>query len=126
MLDIDHFKDYNDRYGHSSGDTILKYIASTITGLLDETDIAGRYGGEEIAILLWRKNKKEAVLLADRIRRLIKQRTIEIKKQESHVTVSIGVATYPVDAVAEDDLIRVADSRLYKAKADGRDRVCSD
>jgi len=125
MLDIDHFKNYNDKYGHSSGDIILRSIADTIIGLLDEEDIAGRYGGEEIAILLWRKNRKEAVLLAEKIRKLIKRKTIEIKKEDTRVTVSIGVAAYPKDAVTEEELIRIADARLYEAKGQGRDRVCS-
>lgn len=125
ILDIDYFKDYNDRYGHSSGDLILKFIANTINDLLDDPDVAGRYGGEEIAILLWREGKKEAHLKADKIRQQIKERSLTLKEHEANITVSIGVSTYPEDAVTEEDLIRIADARLYKAKTEGRDRVCS-
>lgn len=125
ILDIDYFKNYNDRYGHSSGDLILKFIANTINDLLDDPDVAGRYGGEEIAILLWRKGKKEAHLKADKIRQQIKERSLVLKEHEANITVSIGVSTYPEDAVTKEDLIRIADARLYKAKTEGRDRVCS-
>jgi diguanylate cyclase (GGDEF)-like protein len=125
MLDIDHFKDYNDKYGHASGDLILKFIAKTISDLLEEPDVASRYGGEELAVLLWRKSKKEAHAKADKIRQLIKGRPLTLRNYEANVTVSIGVSTYPEDAATEDELIRIADMRLYKAKAEGRDRVCS-
>lgn len=125
ILDIDHFKDYNDKYGHSSGDLVLKFIANTISDLLDDPDVAGRYGGEEIAVLLWRKGKKEAHLKAEKIRQQVKDRSLTLREHEANVTVSIGVSTYPEDAVTEEELIRIADARLYKAKADGRDKVCS-
>jgi diguanylate cyclase (GGDEF)-like protein len=125
IMDIDHFKEYNDRYGHSSGDLILKSIANTIRDLLEDPDIAGRYGGEEIAILLWGKGKQEAHLKADKIRQLIKDRTLTLREHKANVTVSIGVSTYPGDGLTEEELIRVADARLYRAKAEGRDKVCS-
>lgn len=126
MLDIDHFKAYNDRFGHASGDVILKFIAATITDVIDDADVAGRYGGEEMVVLLWRKGRKEAAVMAEEIRRMVRERPVALKDREAVVTVSIGVSTYPEDAVTEDDLIRAADSRLYRAKAGGRDRVCSD
>jgi len=125
ILDIDHFKEYNDQYGHTAGDIVLKHLAGVITAQLDEADVAGRYGGEEIAILLWAKTKSEAVVQAEKIRRLINQRPITLRSHEANVTVSIGVSTFPEDALLEEELIRVADTRLYKAKAEGRDRVCS-
>lgn len=125
MLDIDNFKKYNDKYGHASGDLVLKHIANMIMKVLDEADIAGRFGGEEITVLLWKKGKTEAAAKADEIRRLIKERPIVLRKDETSITVSIGVSAYPDDAVTEEELIRVADARLYKAKAKGRDRVCS-
>lgn len=125
ILDIDHFKGYNDKYGHTAGDLVLKYLAGIITEQLDEADVAGRYGGEEMAILLWAKSKNEAVKHAENIRRLIKQRPITLNTNEANITVSIGVSTFPEDAILEEELIRIADARLYKAKAAGRDRVCS-
>ncbi len=124
MLDIDNFKKYNDEYGHASGDLVLKYIANTIIKVLDEADIAGRFGGEEITILLWKSGKKEALAKAEEIRKLIKERPLTLRKDAANVTVSIGVSTYPEDAVTEEELIRSADARLYKAKAGGRDKVC--
>lgn len=126
ILDIDHFKDYNDKYGHASGDLILKFIAKTINDLLEGPDVASRYGGEELALVLWKKGKKEARLKADKIRQLIKERPLTLRKYEANITVSIGVSTFPEDGATEEELIRVADIRLYKAKAAGRDRVCSD
>ena len=125
ILDIDHFKKYNDQYGHTAGDTVLKHLAEIITAQLDQADVAGRYGGEEMAILLWAKTNSEAVVQAEKIRRLISHRPITLRSHEANVTVSIGVSTFPEDAILEEDLIRVADARLYKAKAEGRDRVCS-
>lgn len=125
ILDIDHFKKYNDQYGHTAGDLVLKHLAGIITAQLDEGDVAGRYGGEEMAILLWSKTKSEAVAQADKIRKLISQNSITLKNHEANITVSIGVSTFPEDAILEEELIRVADARLYKAKAEGRDRVCS-
>ncbi|MBU0895478.1 MAG: GGDEF domain-containing protein, partial [Candidatus Omnitrophica bacterium] len=126
MLDIDHFKDYNDKYEHASGDLILKFIAKTISDQLEGPDVASRYGGEELALLLWKKSKKEARLKADKIRQLVKKRPLTLRKHEANVTVSIGVSTFPEDGATEEELIRAADLRLYRAKAAGRDRVCSD
>jgi len=126
ILDIDHFKDYNDKYGHASGDLILKFIAKTISDQLEGPDVASRYGGEELALLLWKKSKKEARLKADKIRQLVKKRPLTLRKHEANVTVSIGVSTFPEDGATEEELIRAADLRLYRAKAAGRDRVCSD
>ena len=78
-----------------------------------------------MAILLWAKTNSEAAAQAEKIRLQISQRPITLKSQIANVTVSIGVSTFPEDAILEEDLIRVADARLYKAKAEGRDRVCS-
>lgn len=125
MLDIDRFKEYNDRYGHTAGDLILQSLSRMITELLDEADVAGRYGGEEIAVLFWGKDKEDATRNAEKIRRLIKDNPITLKNQAASVTVSIGIATFPEDAITEGEMIRVADIRLYKAKAEGRDRICS-
>ncbi|MBN2453061.1 MAG: GGDEF domain-containing protein [Candidatus Omnitrophica bacterium] len=125
MLDIDHFKEYNDKYGHAAGDNILQHLSQLITGILGEDDVAGRYGGEEIAILLWRKKKKDAIAQAEKIRKLVKDSPVILKDNVASVTVSIGIATFPEDALSEEEMIRIADQRLYKAKAEGRDRVCS-
>lgn len=125
MLDIDRFKNYNDRYGHTAGDLILKYLAREIMSIIHEGDIAVRYGGEEIAILLYGKNKKEAEREAENIRLLIKDKPFTLRRQDASVTVSLGISNFPADGISEEELIRAADERLYKAKADGRDRICS-
>ncbi|MFA6321551.1 MAG: sensor domain-containing diguanylate cyclase [Candidatus Omnitrophota bacterium] len=125
MLDIDYFKKYNDQFGHAAGDIILKHTAKTIISMIKEGDIAARYGGEEIVIMLCGRNKKEAVLEAEEIRNTIKNSPVTFRRHTVNVTVSIGVASYPEDASPAEGLIRIADERLYKAKAQGRDRVCS-
>lgn len=125
MLDIDHFKKYNDQFGHAVGDIILKHIAKTINSMIKEGDIAARYGGEEIVIMLCGRSKKEAVLEAEEIRKAVKNSPVTLRRHTESVTVSIGVSSYPEDASPAEALIRIADERLYKAKAQGRDRVCS-
>jgi diguanylate cyclase (GGDEF)-like protein len=125
MLDIDHFKKYNDTYGHTAGDLVLKHMAKTILGMVDDADVVGRYGGEEIVVLLCGKSKQQAAAEAEKIRALIKEKPFTLRRQEMQLTVSVGVATYPEDAIAEEELIRIADGRLYRAKTGGRDKVCS-
>lgn len=126
MLDIDHFKDYNDKYGHTAGDLVLKYMAKTLAEMADDADVVGRYGGEEMVVLLCGKSKRDAVREAEKIRAALKEQPIVLRRQKTELTVSLGVATYPEDAATEEELIRIADARLYKAKTGGRDRVCSD
>lgn len=125
MLDIDHFKEYNDTYGHTAGDIVLKHFSRTIAGMVDESDVLGRYGGEEFVALLCGTSKREAIAEAERMRKALAQSPLELRRQKADLTVSIGIATYPEDAVSEEELIRIADSRLYKAKTQGRDRICS-
>ncbi len=126
LLDIDHFKDYNDKYGHAAGALVLKFLARQLNSIVREGDIVVRYGGEEIGILLYGTDRKEAVREAERIRKAIKAKPIVFRRNENKITVSAGLSTYPEDAVLEEELIRIADERLYKAKALGRDRVCSE
>ena len=125
MLDIDHFKDYNDKYGHTAGDLILKHLAKTISSMVEPGDIVVRYGGEEIGVLIYGKGKNNARLEAEAIRKEIKNKSLILRRRRADMTVSIGVSSYPEDAFRVEELIKVADERLYKAKADGRDRVCS-
>jgi diguanylate cyclase (GGDEF)-like protein len=125
MLDIDRFKEYNDQFGHAAGDIVLKHMAKTISSMTKEGDITARYGGEELVIMLCGRNKKEALLEAEEIRKAVKSHPITLRRHEANVTVSIGVASYPEDSSGVDSLIKIADERLYKAKAGGRDKVCS-
>jgi diguanylate cyclase (GGDEF)-like protein len=125
LIDIDHFKDYNDRFGHAAGDLVLKFLARQLNSVMRPGDIAVRYGGEEIGMLLYGMDGEQAAKEAQRIRSAIKAKPLVLRRNESVVTVSIGVSSYPKDAILEDELIRIADERLYKAKTLGRDRVCS-
>jgi diguanylate cyclase (GGDEF)-like protein len=126
LIDIDHFKDYNDKYGHAAGDLVLKHLAKTISGMVDQADVVGRYGGEEIVALLFGKSKSQAAAKAEEIRKAIMERSIMLRRQETYLTVSVGVSSSPEDASAEVELLRIADGRLYKAKSLGRNRVCAD
>jgi diguanylate cyclase (GGDEF)-like protein len=126
FLDIDHFKKYNDKYGHTSGDLVLKHLARKMTEAAKEGDMIARYGGEEMAMLLLGISKEDAVDKAESIRRGIEDDPLILRRQKMGITVSIGVASYPKDASMEEELMRMADERLYKAKASGRNRVCSD
>ncbi len=124
ILDIDHFKKYNDKYGHMAGDLVLKYLARTVKSLIQEGDIAVRYGGEEIAILLCGRDKKSALKEAEIIRKTIEEKPFTLRRHVAKITVSIGISSYPEDAILEEDLIKIADGRLYKAKNAGRNKVC--
>jgi len=126
MLDIDKFKWCNDKYGHAMGDIVLKSIASTINGMLRVGDMAARYGGEEMAILLAGADQKRAVRLAESIRKKIEKEPIIVRRQTHNITVSIGVSTYPKDGIHEEELVKAADERLYKAKSEGRNKTCAE
>ncbi|PIP67836.1 MAG: hypothetical protein CO035_04980 [Candidatus Omnitrophica bacterium CG_4_9_14_0_2_um_filter_42_8] len=125
MIDIDNFKNYNDEYGHIAGDMVLKAISRTLLNFTD-SGIACRYGGEEFAILLPEASKKDALRTADNVRKAMKKEDIELRRVKTHVTVSIGVASFPEDAKVSDELIMKADDRLYKAKRAGKDKVIAE
>ncbi len=125
MLDIDRFKWYNDKYGHATGDLVLKHITSKITSLLHEGDMAARYGGEEIAVLLIGADIKKALKTAESIRKNIEELPLVVRRETHGITVSIGVSSYPQDSVVEEELTKIADERLYKAKSLGRNKVCA-
>lgn len=125
ILDIDHFKEYNDKYGHMAGDIVLKHLSRTVSSILQEGDIAARYGGEEIIVMLAGKAKSEAHKIAEGLRRAIQEKPIMLRRHETRITISAGISSYGDDSLLGDDLLRLADDRLYKAKNSGRDRVCS-
>lgn len=126
MMDIDYFKEYNDIFGHEKGNKVLKRIAQVLVKGVREIDTVARYGGEEFAIVLPSVGKKEAVLVAERLRE--KVATLEFEGDKDHPvvkrTISAGVASYPRDAKSDTELIVVADHALYLAKREGRNRVC--
>ncbi len=125
LLDIDNFKDYNDKYGHTAGDLVLKHIARILTEDLRGGDIAARYGGEEFALILVDRDKAEAVALSDRLRRRIENTSIMLRRKKTNITISAGIATSPSDSSLVEDLLRDADRRLYKAKEKGKNQVCA-
>ena len=124
MVDIDHFKNYNDNYGHLVGDAILKEIAGTIKENIRLIDMVGRYGGEEFCVILTETDKEGARLAAERIRQAIDAKEIKVYDEKLKATVSIGAASFPADSRQSQALIENADSALYLAKQRGRNRVC--
>jgi diguanylate cyclase (GGDEF)-like protein len=127
MLDLDHFKIYNDLCGHLAGDRALAKIAALLKGAAREMDVVTRYGGEEFCILLPGTPAKEALLAAERVRQALEIETFagEELLPLGRLTVSIGLATYPLDSDTPAALIHAADLALYKAKSQGRNRIVS-
>jgi diguanylate cyclase (GGDEF)-like protein len=124
MLDIDRFKTYNDKYGHTAGDIVLKSIGEILKSSIELGDLAARYGGEEFVLILFGKDKSEAKVLGEGIRRKIESQRFVLRQVDTHVTVSIGCSSLPEDAVTRDELIRTADAALYEAKSGGGNRIC--
>ncbi len=126
MVDIDHFKHFNDRYGHATGDRVLQAVSGVLKRALRNVDVCARHGGEEFAILLPNTPATNAYNVADRVRATVAatRYTGLGLPPEDNVTISIGVATCPRDATVLEELLELADKALYAAKAQGRDRVC--
>lgn len=128
MLDIDHFKQFNDTWGHQTGDQVLRLVGMTIKNTISAPDIAARYGGEEFAVILPDTTLDEAIMQADLIREAIKDRKLlkrSTGEKLGNVTVSAGVARYEQDDTAVT-LIERADAALYSAKRAGRNCVMSE
>ncbi len=124
MLDIDNFKQYNDRYGHIAGDIVLKKIAKLITSSVNPGDLVARYGGEEFGVLLVDTSKLEAEKVAQAIREKIEKKDFTLRRETTKVYVSGGIASFPDDGKVKENLIERADQALYKAKAKGKNRIC--
>lgn len=126
--DIDHFKRFNDTWGHQLGDQVLKLVSATMTNNLKGQDLAARYGGEEFAIVLPNTSLQDAAVVADNIRQKISANNLKRKKtgeDYGRITMSFGVARYePGEAI--ENLIERADQALYAAKNQGRNRVISE
>lgn len=123
IIDIDHFKQYNDRWGHPEGDAALRRVAAQVTKGIRSSDMAFRYGGEELAVLLPACPKAQAAEVAEKLRNAIRANPQRPGRFGGPLTVSIGVATFPEDARAAGALMDRADAALYAAKAQGRDRI---
>ena len=124
MMDIDHFNNVNDTYGHQKGDDILLDFASTMKKFCRSNDVAARYGGEEFVLVLPETKVKGAVYIAERIREEMASQTFHHKGTDFNVTVSCGIAEFDSNLLKSPaDLIKVADEALYKAKHEGRNRT---
>jgi diguanylate cyclase (GGDEF)-like protein len=125
MIDIDHFKKFNDTYGHAGGDEALRSVATTLRESCRATDVVARYGGEEFALVLPGVMSGRAADLLERIRRVLAVKPIHLPNRAKPVslTVSVGVALWPDDGNNAAEILQVADQRLYQAKSQGRDRV---
>ena len=123
MCDIDNFKDYNDRFGHNQGNSTLQVVARTLVEAGREEDVVSRYGGEEFVIIMPATSKDDAAGVADRVREAVGDLELSADDPTHRVTVSFGVANYPIDATSTDDLIRCADRAMYISKARGKNQV---
>lgn len=124
MLDVDNFKSYNDTYGHLVGDKVLRSIAKVLKDTVRSVDLVARYGGEEFSVLLPKTGWDGASTVAERIRQTVESLQIPVVDQVTRVTVSIGVAEFRGDLGDADAFIDLADQALYRAKAEGKNRVC--
>lgn len=126
MLDIDHFKNYNDSLGHLAGNQVLRTLAHILRSLVRENDVVVRYGGEEFAIILPETSKSEAAPIISRIQKAIRDRHFSYtipSGAKAILTISAGIADCPGDADDFDSLVRRADEALYQAKNTGRDKL---
>ncbi|MBN3563429.1 sensor domain-containing diguanylate cyclase [Aliamphritea spongicola] len=124
MIDLDHFKLFNDNFGHDAGDHVLKAVSQALKDSLRQEDIACRYGGEEFCVVCPSTSEVQARQIAERICKSIRKLELSMNQLSlGTVTTSIGIAVYPQHGAAMDDVIRVADEALYAAKQNGRDRA---
>ncbi|RMG67698.1 MAG: sensor domain-containing diguanylate cyclase [Nitrospirae bacterium] len=123
MFDIDHFKGFNDTYGHLKGDEILQRVACIMTDNIRTIDFAARYGGEEFALILPEVSYDGAMVVAERIRKKVEEHELSINGEAVSVTISGGIAIYPDDATTQEELLERADKALYLSKRTGRNRI---
>jgi diguanylate cyclase (GGDEF)-like protein len=124
MMDIDHFKDYNDRYGHSAGDKVLLGIADIIRNNIKDSYVVARYGGEEFVMIMPSTDINKARLVAEGIRKDISEKQFILRRQQTSVTISAGAVSCSEDIRDEEGLLKKADICLYTAKKEGRNKVC--
>jgi diguanylate cyclase (GGDEF)-like protein len=120
LFDIDHFKKFNDTYGHATGDLVLEKVASTVQKVCRGSDIVCRYGGEEFAIILVDTNSPGGKIVAEKIRNAVESLILDPTRPEIKVTISVGVAAFPNHASNKDSLINCADEAMYDCKKAGR------
>ncbi len=128
VFDVDDFKSYNDTFGHQAGDAALQFISQSAKTVMRRMDYLARYGGEEFAAVLPGTTKPEALKLANRLKDVIEKGTADAERPDAirkKITISIGIATFPLDAEDKEKLIFCADGALYEAKRLGKNKVCS-
>jgi len=127
IMDFDHFKVYNDLFGHPNGDKVLKLFAKRIYQNIRDVDCFARYGGEEFVLILPGTDKKAAKIVAEKIRSLVEKSSFRFEEQlpTKRITISIGVASFPQDTDDEEEFIQLTDKALYRAKKSGRNRTVS-
>ncbi|HTB22254.1 MAG TPA: diguanylate cyclase [bacterium] len=123
MLDIDHFKKFNDTHGHQAGNHALQHLARVVGDTVRDTDSVARYGGEEFAFILPETSKRLAFELAERVRANVESSPVVLQGHHHKITVSLGLATIPRDAFSWQALVEAADQALYQSKQSGRNRV---
>ena len=124
MIDLDFFKNVNDTFGHQAGDAVLRKISDTMKLSLRLTDIIGRIGGEEFAVILPETEISHAMIIGDRLLKRVEALEIAHKDIKIKITISIGVSSSSPDDLSIDDVLQRSDSALYKAKENGRNRIC--
>ncbi|MFA6129834.1 MAG: sensor domain-containing diguanylate cyclase [Candidatus Omnitrophota bacterium] len=125
MIDIDFFKQYNDQFGHTAGDIVLKKVSFLLNNTLSQfRPLLCRFGGEEFLVMLPGLDKQRSLAIAEDLRQRIQSEKILLRRQNTSVTVSIGLACLPLDTKDEDELVQKADKSMYDAKRKGRNRVC--
>ncbi len=124
VIDADHFKTVNDKYGHIAGDFVLRKLASVIQGIIRRDELLARYGGEEFVVVMPSTSLDQGAMLGEKIRSLVETTAFEFEERRIPVTVSVGVATLRESIQTVDSFIHSADEALYRAKEEGRNRVC--
>lgn len=123
-LDIDHFKQINDTYGHIIGDSVIRYLGGQLTSYTRSSDYAFRYGGNEYALILQDNDLKSGKIIGERLRELIEKNPPIIEGTRIPMTISLGIVEFQ-DEKTNNELVCKADKRLYQAKSEGRNRLCS-
>jgi diguanylate cyclase (GGDEF)-like protein len=124
FLDIDHFKKFNDTFGHDAGDKVLQSLADLLRTFFRSTDICCRYGGEEFAIILPESSSQDATVRAHALRSEVKSLRLKYKNEAlGTLTISAGIAAFPEHGSTSDELLKIADQSLYESKSRGRDTV---
>jgi diguanylate cyclase (GGDEF)-like protein len=123
MIDLDNFKEYNDRHGHIAGDEALRKLGDVLVDQVRETDVVARYGGEEFLVYLSHTNTEGARQVAEKLREAVEQTSFSLKGEDTRITISVGVATAHEEVSTYEDLVDHADKAMYRAKAEGRNLV---